>query len=364
MIKRNRALAALAGLAVACITLVGCSADTNNGEGGEEFVFQYATYANNVSDQSRTVQRWAERIEELTDGKVRIELHYSESLVGAEDSAQAVLDGRTDFAHIGSFYAASELPALTVAELPFESVNPDAQLNSVQRLYEENQAYRANFDAQGIVQLFPLPLGNAVLGTNEEVRSVDDLRGLSIRSGGLISEVILAVGANPVAMSATDVYESMERGVIDGYTSLALASVATFGVAESTAYIADPGVGSYSASIVGMSSSLFDSLPESYQQAILQASSEAIDIGLEELHKDDVAACEQVRAAGAVLLKWDDSAVAELRSSVTIVEDWVERMEGLGLDANSVLQDYRRVIEEVETTSSFEDGLTSCMSKN
>ena len=63
-------------------------------------------------------------------------------------------------------------------------------------------------------------------------------------------------------MTATDVYESMERGVIDGYTSLAIANLPTFGLASTTPYLVDPGIGSYASSIVVINSELLEKMAD------------------------------------------------------------------------------------------------------
>lgn len=52
-----------------------------------------------------------------------------------------------------------------------------------------------------------------------ELWSLDDFRGGSIRSGGLLSAVVVDAGVGPVVLT-TDVYESEERGIISGYPTL------------------------------------------------------------------------------------------------------------------------------------------------
>ncbi|MDF2584886.1 MAG: extracellular solute-binding protein, partial [Mycobacterium sp.] len=187
---RRFAAAVLAALTASA--LISCA--QNDGR----YVLHYTTYSSPTSDQSRTVQRWAEEVEELTDGGVQIKFHYSQSLVGADESVQATLDGRADLAQVGSLYAASDLAMYTVIELPFETKNPEVQMTAIERLYDENNTYRDDFDRQGVQLLFPLPLGIAVVGLKEPAAAPDDLAGRSIRSGGLTSEALLTVGANPV----------------------------------------------------------------------------------------------------------------------------------------------------------------------
>lgn len=354
-VRRTTGLLA-SGAALAVLTACGGTA-----LGDDTYVLHYTTYSNAASDQSRTAQRWAEQVEEITDGGVTVRLHYSESLVGADESAQATLDGRADMAQVGSIYAASDLSMFTVIELPFETDNPEVQMTAIERLYEENETYREDFDRQGVRLLFPIPLGVAAVGLEEKAESLDDLKGMSIRSGGLTSDVMLAAGANPIGMTANDIYESMSRGVVDGYTALALANLPTFGLSQATPYLMDPGIGAYSSSIAVINEELFQSMPEEHQEALLEVSDQGISMGLEEMDALGETACQELTENGTEFSSLPEEEVAELKENAGIAQDWVERYEERGYDAQSVLDDYRRIIAEETEDSDYVSPLAACM---
>lgn len=326
-----------------------------------DYVLHYSTYSNATSDQSKTVQRWAEDVERLTDGGVTVEFHYSESLVGASESVAATLDGRVDLAQVGSLYAASDLAMYTASELPFESMNPEAHLRTINRMYRENETFRADFDRQGVRLLFPLPIGNATLGSASPVRTLEDIEGRSIRSGGLLSEVMVAADVNPVSMGATDVYESMQRGIISGYTSLGMSNLPTFGLSDSTPHIVDPGVGAYASSIVVVNEDLFQEMPEEYQNALLESGERAIGYGLDELDILGMLACEQLRESGADFAALPADEMEALRTKTGAAEQWVARNQERGYDAQSVLDDYRAFIAEESAKSEYVDALPRCI---
>lgn len=307
------------------------------------------------------MQRWADRVEQLTNGRVAVKFHYSESLVGADESVTAMLDGRVDMAQVGSMYAASDLSMFTASELPFESDNPEAHMKSLQRLYNESSIYRDDFDRQGVRQLFPLPIGNAVIGSHQPIESTDDFGGKSIRSGGLISQLLVGGGANPVAMTATDVYESMERGVVDGYTSLGMSNLPTFGLANSTKHLADAGIGAYASSIVAINAELFASMPEDIQSALDEASKEALTMGIEELDKEGTLACDQAINSGTKFHQWSKEEIEEFAARTPVAEQWVARYVKRGYDAQSVLDDYRKFLVEEKRRSDYKDALTQCL---
>jgi TRAP-type C4-dicarboxylate transport system substrate-binding protein len=350
---RRIAAAALATLTAAA--LVSCA------QRDGEYVLHYTTYSSPTSDQSLTVQRWAKEVEQRTDGGVQVKFHYSQSLVGADESLQATLDGRADLAQVGSLYSASDLSMFTVIELPFETDNPQVQMTAIERLYEENDTYREDFDRQGVQLLFPLPLGISVIGLEQPAPTPDDLAGRSIRSGGLTSEALLAVGANPVAMTANDIYESMERGVIDGYTSLAIANLPTFGLASTTPYLVDPGIGTYASSIVVINSELLEKMPPEYQDAIGEASGNAVATGLEEMDTLGRQACNDLRRTGAQLSSMPPADTTAWKESAGIADAWVNRYTARGYDAASVLADYRRIISEESARSHYADPFYACL---
>ncbi|KUI35541.1 C4-dicarboxylate TRAP transporter substrate-binding protein [Mycobacterium sp. GA-2829] len=355
IVRRLRRAAAVVTAVASAAALSSCAVQDG------KYVLHYTTYSSPTSDQSITMQRWADEVEERTGGGVTITFHYSESLVGADESLQATLDGRADLAQVGSLYSASDLSMFTVIELPFETNNPQVQMTAIERLYEENETYRDDFDRQGVQLLFPLPLGINLIGLKEPAATPKDLAGRSIRSGGLTSEALLAVGANPVSMTATDVYESMERGVIDGYTSLAIANLPTFGLSTNTPYLVDPGIGAYASSIVVINSELFEKMPPEYQDAIGEASGRAIANGLEEMDELGARACTDLRSTGTQLATMPAADVAAWKDRAGIAQDWVDRYAERGYDAQGVLDDYRRIIREESARSRYADQFYACL---
>lgn len=351
-----RPVALAASLIASAAVLAACGTKED-----DTYVLHYTTYSSPSSDQSKAVARWSDEVKQRTQGGVTVRFHYAESLVDADEAVRATQDGRADLSQVGSIYAASDLSMFTVIELPFETDNPEVQMTAIMRMYEENKTYREDFERQGVRFLFPIPLGNAVLGTNRPVENVGDLRGRSVRSGGLMSEVLLAAGGNPVSMTATDIYESLERGVVSGYTALALANLSTFGLSTTTQHLIDPGIGAYSSSVVVVNEEVYQSMPKKYQQALQDASDNAIAGGLEEMDAAAKTACEELNASGAKFGSLPEGQVADWKKKANIAERWVARYEEQGYDARSVLEDYRRIIREETPRSDYTAPLVDCM---
>ena len=62
------------------------------------------------------------------------------------------------------------------------------------------------------------------MGFKKCINSVKELRGMSVRTmGGVRAEFLKQLGANPVNLVITDVYEAVDRGMIHAWADAALA---------------------------------------------------------------------------------------------------------------------------------------------
>jgi TRAP-type C4-dicarboxylate transport system substrate-binding protein len=84
-------------------------------------------------------------------------------------------------------------------------------------VYEEFPIYREEMDRIGVVWLFQQPLGEYYLsGPSPDCASVAALRGKKIRSFGAdIPKAFSAIGAVPVTVAPTAIYEALQHGTLD-----------------------------------------------------------------------------------------------------------------------------------------------------
>ena len=69
------------------------------------------------------------------------------------------------------------------------------------------------------VGVYPIPCGNVGVQMGgfyrKEINSVDDLKGLKFRIGGLGGMILSKLGVVPQQIATADIYPSLERGTID-----------------------------------------------------------------------------------------------------------------------------------------------------
>lgn len=108
----------------------------------------------------------------------------------------------------------------------FEGIDLIGVSTDMKQLRAAVDAYRDAFDAR-LQQRFNAkvmtlwPFGPQVFYCNKEIRSIDDVRGLKVRSfTPSMAALIQHLGAIPVTLQFSEVYPSLQRGVVDcGVTS-------------------------------------------------------------------------------------------------------------------------------------------------
>lgn len=358
----------VSSLGISLLAVAGCGG-SNNGtaaDGGmeaaaecQDTTLEYATYSSADSDQAETVVWWGNQVEERTDGAISVNHHTEGSLIDAEDALAALQDKRADVAQVAGFYFPSQLSLLGVAELPFVTTNVEAHMRAVAELSSNNEDVRQQLDENGITLLFPIAFDTSLIGSNAPVETADDLRDTNIRAVGTHAEIYSQIGANPIAMAATEVYESLSRGVIDGYTGMGLANTITFGLAQDTPYITDAGTGVGSVSAAFMSQEVFEGLCQEQQEIISEVNEETIDVGLELTKELSKEACDVLRDNDSEFLVWDQEQTDEWADQVETVDSWVEKNSDR-YDAQAVRNDFQELIDSFEEESEFSEPFKEC----
>ncbi len=102
-----------------------------------------------------------------------------------------------------------------VAQLPFEADNAEEASVALWRLYEKGIT-KMEYDEVKPLSIIVFP-PNAVHTKNKPIKSLEDLKGLKIATGGRIAaNTIKPTGAAPISLSLTAMYQGLNRGTVDG----------------------------------------------------------------------------------------------------------------------------------------------------
>jgi TRAP-type C4-dicarboxylate transport system substrate-binding protein len=165
--------------------------------------------------QSIGLEEFAKKAKEATKGKVELTVQTGGALgYKGPELLKVVRDGLVPVSDMLTSGVAGDEPLFGVVTLPFliQSFEEGKILNDIARPYFDKVAEQKW--GQKILYIAPWPA--AGFWSKKEVKSVDDMKGIKMRTydknGGL---VVQAVGGTPYPLPFSEVYSSLATGVID-----------------------------------------------------------------------------------------------------------------------------------------------------
>lgn len=208
-------------LAVAC-GLTACSNDSKPSDGSS------ATAPDEVTTlrlshfwpatsfmQVDVFEPWAKKLEADSGGRLKVQIYPSAQLSKPNVTYDAAAKGAIDIGSQAHGYTAGRFPLSQIAELPGLS-NSATQMSCVIQTLYDNGTIASEYQDSHLLGVFGS--GPAAIHTKSKViKTPDDLKGLRIRQPSAVAGDLLdSMGAQPVGLPATDIYTSIQRGVVDG----------------------------------------------------------------------------------------------------------------------------------------------------
>lgn len=358
----------LALLSAAALALTGCASSSDGGTDEEKtFKLKLASYQPPGAAEAVATGKWAEQIEEATDGRVKIEFFFQEGLLPGAETLQGVGDGRADLGYIADAYYPSELPLTNIAGLPFATSSPEAQGNAFKELYEQNEQLRQEWENQGVHVLIWAPVPPNTVALKEPAEKLADLDGRKIRAIGFSAEAFQEAGMTPVAISQSEVYESLQRGVIDGTSGGSFDILTDRDYQEVAPHFVDLRSGNYALTMNVINKRLWDSMPKDIQDAITEVSDGYLDTYLETLYEHEDAACTKLIDAGGTMTVLDEKEAASWadRTKDQVKASWKKAVDSSpsGADADAFYDEYMTALEKFEADASYEPALQRCATR-
>lgn len=191
------------------------------GERQEETVPEYVfTYAENQAQDYPTTlgaMKFAEMVEERTEGRIRI-LVYAEGVKGAEsDIIRQMKFGGVDFARVSLSQLAEYIPEMNVLQMPYLYVDSEHMWRVLDG--EIGVSFLSYAGEYGLVGMSWYDAGaRSFYTSNRPITCLEDIEGMRIRvqESDMMADMVEALGASAVKLSYADVYSGLERGIVDG----------------------------------------------------------------------------------------------------------------------------------------------------
>lgn len=211
------------------------------------------------------VPKWMDKIEEETDGELTFEWIGGPESMSADEQFNAIQRGIIDVGFLSTAEYLDSIPEARAMYLNSQSPSEMRKSGFIDYFGEKYKEQDVEFLGRWIS-------GSYYFWSNDQINSLEDLKGAKYRSNPIYHPVQKGLGMTPITISPGDVYTALERGMVDGFAFPVLGPRDN-GWTEVTEYIIDEPFLNIGSSIV-MNSKVLDSLTEETREKVLQATEE------------------------------------------------------------------------------------------
>lgn len=295
-----------------------------------------ATHALSVAQRE-----WCDALEKETRGGVKCN-HLPKAVAAPLGTFDAIRDGLADLGYASDGYLPNRFVFTQMAEFPFLGKNAEATSVAYTRIYNKYFAPLGEHKGVKVIGVYTNP--GHIFNTKKPVHNNADLASLKMRiPGGTTAEMAKVLGWNVALKPATEAYELMSSGVLDGtfITKEAIKSLNLTPVKHATIV---PGGAYHSSQAFVMNQAKYDSLSPAHKAAVDKLSGEfAARLFGRGYDKNDEIGMAHMKATGVAIVDASPAFVAEIKDKIKPIEDkWVAAAEARGLkNARAVLEEFR-----------------------
>lgn len=253
-------------------------------------------------------QRFAQRLSDMTEGRIQVEYFAGGERVAPFDSFDEVASGNAQIYHGAEYYWKGKHPGFAYFTavpfgLTYTEMNAWMRFGGGQELWDE---LAAEFDLKGLM------CGNTGVQMggwfNKEINSASDLRGLKMRIPGQGGDVMAKLGASPVSLPGGQIYENLVSGSLDATEWVGPWNDEAMKLYEAAKFYYWPGFHEPGPMLaIGMNKSWWERLSSSDQLIIEAASSMENDVMMAEFNAKNGASLQRlVDEQGVELREFSD----------------------------------------------------------
>ena len=284
------------------------------------------------------VEKLAELVSEKTNGDFTLNISYG-GLSKNTENLDGISIGAFEMAQFCAGYHRDKNPSITVLELPFlgvTSLEQEIELSMAVYAHPATIADLARWNAT-LLMPSPLPQYN-IVGMGDAPVTLADFEGLSVRATGGIGAAMAAVGAVPTSMSATEVRQAMDSGVVKA-VSFAPHAHMSFGTIENgTWWTTNLNPGTVNCPVVANTDAL-NGLSDNHRVALLSSIDAALEHYVTTYNGATMSAWgPALEERGITQITFSDAEIAAFKDAAAApaAETWIADNTAKGLPAQEL----------------------------
>lgn len=278
------------------------------------FKFQSSDPAGNANFLLQ--QEWAKDVSARTDGKIAIELLPVGTIVAHNETQDAVAAGILNGHVTDTSYFAGKDPAFGLIANPVGAWSDPQQMFDFMQQGGGNELMNELLEPYGLHFIGATTPGLEAFLSKKPLDGVADLKGLKMRAPeGMVQRVFAAAGAAPVNLPGSEVFTSLDKGVIDAADYTVFSTNHAQGMHDVATHPVYPGFHSMPLVEISINKANWDALPADLQKALEDSVTAFATMQVNTLAERDKKAVEEAKASGKVTIHdWSAEERAKFRS--------------------------------------------------
>ena len=295
----------------------------------------YANFFPPTHIQSQLAQSWCDEVKKRTNGEIVIQYFPAQALAKAPQTYDAVVNGIADIGLTVLAYSRGRFPVASAIDLPLGYKNGVQATRIANAVL--NKFHPEEFNDTKVMYLHAH--GPGLINTvNKKVASLEDMKGMKIRTTGASGRVIKALGGSPVGKGMNECYQMLQKGVVDGSLH-PMESNKGWKLGEVVKYVTESYPIAYTTTFaVFMNKAKWNKLTPAQQKTIMEINAEWADKHGEGWDSSDKAGLEFFKSKGGKFVSLSDAEVAKWKAAVApIMDEYAEKVSKKGIDGKAVV---------------------------
>ena len=284
------------------------------------------------------VEKMAELVSAKTNGDFTLNISYG-GLSKNKENLDGISIGAFEMAQFCAGYHRDKNPSITVLELPFLGVSSLEEERTISQAVYKHPAVVADLARWNATLLMPSPLPQYnLVGVGDAPRTLADFKGMAVRATGGVGKAMAAVGAVPTSMTATEVRQALDSGVVKAVAFAPHAHM-SYGTVETGAWwTTNLNPGTVNCPVVANTEALA-ALSDEHRAALLGSIDESLDHYISAYNGATMDAWgPKLAEKGIVSVTYEGAELAAFKDAVAgpAAAAWITDMNAKGLPAQEL----------------------------
>lgn len=293
----------------------------------------------NINTQANSAEPMIQKIEKLSNGRVKVIRNFGGTLANATQELEAVRNGVADFARALYFTENALFNILALGTLPFagkkDPWNAHQAVTKMVRKYGQAELKGLHFFSSTGTDPYTLML------KSQKPMTVAELKGIKVRNpGGYGGQALEKLGMAPVSLTLAEVYDALSKNTIEAAYA-ARNTHKDYKFYEICKYQLCLDIGIYSTVTLIMNDNTWNKLPPDIQKIFADVMDEWAKLNYQVQYNLAKPAEAFVAEKGVTNYYFSDAENEKAKQIVTPVWDKaVTDMTGRGLNGKAIMTDF------------------------